>query len=147
MEVIKQIMKFQSDRGLDTKEFNSFNENLNIVEELLEATGLDTPKENRLRLGNRWSELIGSCQQNKISLCVPKQTDDDIADAYCDVIVFAIGALMKLGYDPEIALGETAKEINSRVGEMVNGKFEKDLSPEAQANWYKADYSKALMSY
>ena len=36
------------------------------------------------------------------------------------------------------------KEINSRVGGMVNGKFEKDLSPEAQANWYKADYSKAI---
>ena len=70
---------------------------------------------------------------------------DNVVDAYSDVIVFAVGALMKLGYDPEKALLETAKEINSRVGEMVDGKFEKDLSPEAKTNWYKADYSKASL--
>ena len=27
---------------------------------------------------------------------------------------------------------------------MINGKFVKDKSKEAQANWYKADYNKAL---
>ena len=66
--------------------------------------------------------------------------DNEKVDAYCDIVVFAIGAILKLGYVPELALLETAKEINSRVGSMVNGKFEKDLSEEAKANCYKAKY-------
>lgn len=49
------------------------------------------------------------------------------------------------GYDPFKAMNETIKEISSRTGHFdpyIN-KFVKDKSPEAQALWYKADYSKA----
>jgi len=49
---------------------------------------------------------------------------------------------MKLGYHPGMVLEEISKEINSRVGEMVEGKFTKDTSEEAKANWYKADFTK-----
>jgi len=49
---------------------------------------------------------------------------------------------MKLGYEPECVLNEVAKEINSRVGSIIDGKFIKDKSPEARAKWYKADYEK-----
>lgn len=139
-------MKFQTDRGLHQRPFNSFNENINIAEELLESVGLDVPKDNRQQLAVIWHDFMQSAISNKVAVIVDTpQIDYDIVDAYCDVIVFAVGAIMKLGYDPEKALLETAKEINSRVGEMKDGKFEKDLSPEARANWYKADYLKAIV--
>ena len=138
MRVIPEIMKFQSDRGLDKKPFDAINENVNILEELFEAHGYDIPKEQRDNLKFAWLDMVNNFA-GKVD-----DGESPIVDAYCDVIVFAVGAIMKLGYAPEIALQEAGKEINSRVGGMVNGKFEKDLSPEAQANWYKADYSKAI---
>jgi hypothetical protein len=60
-----------------------------------------------------------------------------------DIIVFATGAIRKIGYDPDIAMDEVLKEIESRVGSVIDGKFTKDKSPEAVANWYKADFKKA----
>ena len=49
------------------------------------------------------------------------------------------------GYNFEIAMLETIKEISSRTGSYneATKKWEKDLSDEAKAKWYKADYEKA----
>lgn len=49
------------------------------------------------------------------------------------------------GYNFELAMLETIKEISSRTGSYneATKKWEKDLSDEAQAKWYKADYEKA----
>jgi len=49
-----------------------------------------------------------------------------------------------LGYDFSKCMDEVMKEINSRVGSYSeeHKKWLKDKSPEAQANWYKADFSK-----
>ena len=147
---MKELIRFQTDRTLDKKEYNALNEHGNIIEELLESIGLDVAKADRPRLKEAIDDFI-----TQISL------HDDIAikrfdtvfdtpleeqvDAYCDIITFATGALLKLGYDPEKAIVECGKEINSSVGSMVDGKFEKDLSEEAKSNWYKADYSKAKL--
>ena len=51
------------------------------------------------------------------------------------------------GYNFEIAMLETIKEISSRTGTYDENakKWEKDLSDEAQAKWYKADYEKARL--
>ena len=49
------------------------------------------------------------------------------------------------GFNFELAMLETIKEISSRTGfynEAIK-KWEKDLSDEAKAKWYKADYEKA----
>lgn len=140
---IEEIIKFQKDRGLDKKEFNSFNENTSIAEEMMEAHGFDIPKENREELKEGWKDFLGKVKFKKK---VKEFTINMVVDAYCDMIVFAIGAIMKLGYNPTIALTEAAKEINSREGTVVNGKFEKDLSDEAKAKWYKADYDLAKMT-
>ena len=66
-------------------------------------------------------------------------------DALCDIIVFASNAMKLLGYDPNIAMDETLKEINSRTGAFnpETGKWEKFKTPEAMALWYAADYNKA----
>lgn len=58
------------------------------------------------------------------------------AEEITDIAVFCFDAVLKLGYDPELALQEVAKKINSRTGEFKDGKFRKDKSPEAQAKWY-----------
>ena len=115
--------------------FDVVNESANIVEELLEAQGLDVAKSNRPLLKAKFIGFAAGAE----AFTTPIEVDT--VDAFADIIVFAIGALMKMGYEPEAVLSETAKEINSRVGEMVEGKFEKDLSEEAQRNWYKADYT------
>lgn len=146
---MKSLIKFQTDRGLDKKEFNPINEASNIIEEILESIGLDVPKENRPRLKNLVTEFLKACQGSGIAkknYSLEEPIEYIPVDAYCDIITFATGALLKLGYNPEKAITECGKEINSRVGSMVDGKFEKDLSDEAKANWYKADYSKAKLS-
>jgi hypothetical protein len=66
-------------------------------------------------------------------------------DALCDIIVFAANAMRIRGYDPNISMDETLKEINSRTGSFNpdTGKWEKFKTPEAMALWYSADYNKA----
>ena len=51
----------------------------------------------------------------------------------------------KLGFDFQIAMDETIKEISSRTGSYDEKakKWVKDESDEARAKWYKADYEKA----
>lgn len=62
-------------------------------------------------------------------------------DAYCDIIVFAAGAIHKLGYQPELSLQETVKEISSRRGSIdpSTGKWEKDRSQDP-STLYTANY-------
>ena len=66
-------------------------------------------------------------------------------DALCDIIVFATNAIKIKGYDPNIAMEETLKEINSRTGAFnpETGKWEKFKTPEAMALWYAANYDNA----
>lgn len=49
------------------------------------------------------------------------------------------------GFDFQIAMDETIKEISSRTGsyDEVSKKWIKDTSDEARAKWYQADYEKA----
>jgi hypothetical protein len=66
-------------------------------------------------------------------------------DALCDVIVFAVNAIRLRGYNPNVAMEETLKEINSRTGAFnaETGKWEKFKTPEAMALWYSANYEQA----
>jgi len=70
-------------------------------------------------------------------------TPEQIVDACCDIKVFSTGTIRKAGYNPDIAMKEVQREIDSRVGSVIEGKFIKDKTPEAVANWYKADFEKA----
>jgi len=132
---IAELKRFQTDRNLQTMPFDVVNESANIVEELLEAQGLDVAKSDRPLLKAEFIGFVAGAE----NFTTPIEVDS--VDAFADIIVFAVGALMKMGYEPDDVLMEASKEINSRVGEMVDGKFEKDLSNEAQSNWYKADYT------
>ena len=52
------------------------------------------------------------------------------------------------GFNFQIAMDETIKEISSRTGsyDEVSKKWVKDESDEAKAKWYKADYNKARIT-
>lgn len=144
---IVEIKRFQTDRGLHLKAYDPINEHTNIIEELLESVGFDVPKENRAALLNKWREFVAYLVKEDVVVELQDFDRCSEVDAYCDTVVFAVGAIMKLGFEPEAALLEASKVINSRVGSMINGKFEKDLSPEAQANWYTANYSQHAVKY
>ena len=143
-KAIEEIIRFQTDRGLHLKNYNSINEHTNIIEELLESVGMDVPKKSRESLTKEIEQFITRMEVMGIATLVDTpHGDNERVDAYADVIVFAIGAILKLGYDPIKVLLEAGKEINSREGTMVNGKFEKYLTDEAKAKLYTADYGVA----
>ena len=146
-KVLKEIIRFQTDRGLDKQEYSYWNECANIVEELLEGNGLEVSKDNRAKLSDHWREFVDTLKKEGIATvnhsCVPEHESVDYLN---DIIVFAIGGICKQGYSPEKTLAETAKEINSRKGMLIDGKFQKYTTEEYTSKWHKADYSKCLLS-
>lgn len=65
-------------------------------------------------------------------------------DDWCDLIVVAAGAIFQQGYNPELVLAETVKEISSRQGSIdpTTGKWEKDRSQDP-STLYTANYDLA----
>ena len=74
---------------------------------------------------------------------IRRNDEHEMVDALADIIVVAIGALYKKGYNPDLVLKQTIKEISSRKGEKDRyGKFQKDKNQDP-ATLYKADYNLA----
>jgi len=147
-DAIKGLVKFQTDRELDKKPYEALNEHTNIVAELLETLGLNVPKENRTKFGVEFAKFVANAKIEGLTTDIEdfeENKEHETVDGYCDVITFAVGALLKLGYDPEKSLQQCSQEINSRAGVMLNGKFEKDMSEEAQSLWLPANYTLALL--
>lgn len=88
------------------------------------------------------SETEYNCLFEELQEFLAAETVDEQVDALCDIMVFATGALFKLGYDPEKALSETVKEISSRQGSLneETGKWEKDKEQD-RSTLYTADYT------
>ena len=149
MNVFAELRRFQEDRGLDKHPFNIRTASLNIIEELLEAHGVIESKERKLTkdIYMAIEALIETSPvvytQEEVRL-VDFVTNKMLVDAFCDIQTFAGGEVGKLGYINELAMNEVAKEINSREGEMYQGKFTKHTTPEAKAKWYEANFTKAL---
>ena len=141
--LIKDIINFQKERNLHLQKYDYWNESLNIIEEVIEGNRFSTPKINRQLLGSYWEDFIQKLiEEDVVKYDAFKNKDHESIDYLNDIIVFAVGAILKQGYDPELTLAETIKEINSRKGKIVNGKFEKFTDEKSKSNWYKADYSK-----
>jgi predicted HAD superfamily Cof-like phosphohydrolase len=131
MNIFNNIVNWNEERGLIAKGFNHENEASFIVEELLESTG-------------KYDSVSARDKSKIIAGDITKDIDTDaegIVDAFGDIIVFAVGAIAKNGYDPEKVMTEICKEINSRTGVLVDGKFIKDK----EAEFYKADFSAAKL--
>ncbi len=138
-DAFQKIVDWQKERNLlqgrenvDLKNETSF-----IVEELIEMiTPLESEKgrEEAKKVVQEW-EKKGFFEET--------QSDENIIDAACDIIVYATGLIAKMGYNPSIAMEETIKEISSRTGRIIDGKFVKCKTEECKKKWYKADFSKA----
>ena len=61
------------------------------------------------------------------------------------ILKYCASVCEQYGFNFEIAMLETIKEISSRTGsyDEVSKKWVKDESDEAKAKWYQADYEKA----
>ena len=129
MSILKRIVKWNKERGLIEKGFNQKTEIAHIIEELMESTGKEDSLSAREMAEKRAEEILGGSENNN---------KEEIVDAFADIIVFATGSIVKLGYDPEKVMDEVLKEIESRTGKMIDGKFVKDLNVEM----YKAKLEK-----
>lgn len=137
---MQELMRFQTDRELHKQEYSENNEAMNILEEVFEAWGYDIPKEKRTKV---LMPILGHIDAMLRASGVKRSNPSfhDKVDAYNDIIVFAVGAIMKLGCNPIKTIAETGKEINSRKGEIVNGKFEKYKGKKYTDKWYRADFN------
>lgn len=112
---------------MSVEQFNVFNEVLdfNLKRRLL-SKGYKETKELAMIL----SELVELLESDDFEAKV---------DGYADAIVFAIGAIAKLGYDPEGILYEVCTHINSEVGGNFDEEKQKYIKGIRQ---YKTNFSR-----
>ena len=146
-DALKELARFQKERKLHERPFDKEICVMNIMEELLELYGVNDNKESRILASNMTYLLkrivvdaeLGEYTHDGITIF--NVTEETEIDALCDIQVFAGGDVMKLGYSNAQCLGQVAMEINSRTGEIINGKFQKYTTDSAKALWYEADFS------
>ena len=124
--ILGKIVDWNKERKLNEQTFKLKEEISFIIEELLESTG----EYKSIDARSKALELVKTFKDN--------DNDEEIIDAFGDIIVFATGTILKLGYDPDKVMEEIFKEIDSRKGKIIDGKFVKDplIMP------YKADLKK-----
>jgi len=125
------IRLFNLANGLSRQEFNLKVEILNIIEEVYEMTGLESSEARK-----KAEEFVNTLDFTNAHKGV------ELIDDFADINIFSTGAIDKLKYNPKEVLVEAAKEINSRKGKIVDGKFIKCKTEDCKKEWYKADYSK-----
>lgn len=127
-DFFQRIVDWANERCILSQPFNHEKEVSFIVEELLESTGVHDSKSSR--------EEAEKIAKNIIKNIDKEVNPEKIVDAFADIIVFSIGTIAKLGYNPSKVMDEVHKEINSRTGKIINGKFEKD----SNIKMYKANF-------
>jgi hypothetical protein len=154
MSIFKRIVKWNKDRNLikPENEFNLKNDISFILEELIEMTSDLKSNEARelatnladLLLSNRLKDFLNEVKFDYKEVSTNKNIlqiieSEKIVDAFADIIVFSVGSIRKLNYNPDKVMNEVLKEIESRKGKIINGKFVKDTNPEVVKKWYKAN--------
>ena len=135
MNPIDSVRLFNIGNHLLEQDFNIRVEVTNVVEEVYELTGLESDEARK-----KAKEFVAT-------LDFPENLSDDvIIDSFGDMNVLSSGAILKKGYDPVKVLREISKEINSRKGEIIDGKFTKCKTEECKSEWYKADFNKCKLS-
>lgn len=130
-----KIRKWNEERGLlkTPEQYNHKNEVSFIVEELIEGTkDVESIKARKLAKIFTWFILRVPGVQSTRTMMV---------DAFADIIVFATGAIYKLGYNTDKVMKEVQKELDDRTGKMIDGKFIKDK----KENRYIADFTECAL--
>jgi predicted HAD superfamily Cof-like phosphohydrolase len=104
------------------REIKEFNDARRLIEK-----GYNESKESSFILEELTEVLRANDREEKV-------------DGYADIIVFAVGAIYKLGYDAEIVMSEVCNHINSEVG----GHFDEEQGKYIKGKrMYDTDFSKA----
>jgi hypothetical protein len=138
MNPINEIVRFAKDRGIDRLQPDNDEYVANVIEELLELGGYSVPKEKRPQLRDLANNLLGNIVQVMHLPRLGSVDKESRIDAIGDVAVFSLPELTKYNVDPSCILNEIAKEINSRTGKIVDGKFQKDENVKT----YKAQFGR-----
>ena len=101
---------------------------------------------------NERDEIVTQCANYSLKNLLTDCGAFNIYSCYCggdllDILTDCAKLCEHYGYNFEIAMLETIKEISSRTGSYDEKakKWIKDESDEARAKWYKADYEKARL--
>lgn len=132
--MIEKVIEWQTDRNLDKMPYSHYDETLNRIEEICESWGLTREYAEQLL------NTIDDCSDETIKdIC-----EENVIDSLFDECVYAIGAMLKLGYDPIKVFEEGLKEISDRTGayDAQVGKWVKQPKKE---DAYKANYMKARL--
>ena len=127
MTLFEKIRRWNEERGLPSLPFDHKKQVSFIIEELLESTGNFDSISAREKAEDIASEITKDANANP----------ETVIDAFGDIIVFAVGVMVNLGYDPDKVMDEVFKEIDSRKGTIIDGKFVKDPNAER----YYADFT------
>lgn len=101
--MIERIKQWQMDRQLNKKPINLWTVFQQVNGEVCEAFGLDGVDTEAM-----YNTLLGA---------TPREVSaGDTASELADIIVFVVGYIMQLGYDPTCILTEVVKKIESREG-------------------------------
>ena len=130
--MIEQVIKWQTDRNLDKMPYSHYDETLNRLEEVCESWGLSRAYAQYLL-----SRIDDESDARFIN-------EHDTIDSLFDECVYAIGAMLKLGYDPIKVFEEGLREINERTG-AYDAEVGKWVKGEKKPNAYKADYSRCKL--
>lgn len=145
---LTEIERFAVDRNIHKMEYDALGWHTSVLEEMIESIGGNVSKENRSILREEWELMLNRLMNaGVIEKELVVTNNDTRVDALADIIVFVSTEMMKLQYDYTKVLDEVAKEINSREGEIVNGKFEKYLTDVAKSKWYKANFYNCRYNY
>ncbi len=107
--VIKRVIDWNKKRGLDQKPFDLVQEVAYVYSEVLELVGQNSPDHDQIAY-----DYIKQIRNQDVIL-----DKSVIADGFGDIIVFSLGAIYKLGYDPQEILN-LIMDANDKKGTQFN---------------------------
>lgn len=133
MNVVERVINWNKERGLDKQDYNMNREFGFIMEEMLEGLGFNQLFPSKIEFRDYIRKSITQIIDDTISQEKNIPVSAEQADAFGDIIVFAIGALMKIcNQNPELGNPEILLErimlANDTKGNKVDadGKIIKD---------------------
>ena len=133
MNIVERVIQWNIERGLDKQDYNMNREFGFIMEEMLEGLGFNQLFPSKIEFRDYIRKSIIQIIDDTISQEKNVPVSADQADAFGDIIVFAIGALMKIcNKNPELGTPDELLErimlANDNKGNKVDadGKIIKD---------------------
>lgn len=133
MNIVNRVINWNKERGLDEQDYNMNREFGFIMEEMLEGLGFNQLFSSKIEFRGYIKNSIEHIVDDVVLEEKPIPVSAEQADAFGDIIVFAIGALMKICIkNPELGSPDELLErimlANDAKGNKVDadGKIIKD---------------------